>query len=198
MDWCPSAEAHVRLPKKIRCWRVRHDRSLSVHHDIPSPCRYHERPVGDRILQRSISTHQHRVMSSPPSNTTLPNSDLEAIPAEATAIETIHHELQQDEQPDESANSAKKKPLTAKQAAKLDPSTSTKACDQCGKPSDVLIRCRKDESEKWFLLCPGNCWKDASGGKVDGTPDTPWYRYGGVWKNKKAATSGKKPKHVPS
>ncbi|KAI5454370.1 hypothetical protein NCC49_004425 [Naganishia albida] len=92
----------------------------------------------------------------------------------------------------------KKKPLTAKQAAKLDPGTSTKKCEQCGKPSDVLIRCRKDETEKWFLLCPGKCWKEASGGKVDGTKDTPWYRYGGVWKNKKAATSGKKPKHVPS
>lgn len=95
-------------------------------------------------------------------------------------------------------SSSKKKPLTAKQAAKLDPSTSTKLCERCGKPSDVLIRCRKDETEKWFLLCPGKCWKEASGGKVDGTAETPFYRYGGVWKNKKAATSGKKPKHVPS
>lgn len=107
---------------------------------------------------------------------------------------TIHNE----DQSTENTTPGKKKPLTAKQAAKLDPSTSTKKCEQCGKPSDVLIRCRKDETEKWFLLCPGKCWKEASGGKVDGTKDTPWYRYGGVWKNKKAATSGKKPKHVPS
>ncbi|KAJ9115227.1 hypothetical protein QFC20_001094 [Naganishia adeliensis] len=101
-----------------------------------------------------------------------------------------------EDQSTENPTASKKKPLTAKQAAKLDPSTSTKKCEQCGKPSDVLIRCRKDETEKWFLLCPGTCWKEASGGKVDGTKDTPWYRYGGVWKNKKAATSGKKPKHT--
>lgn len=103
----------------------------------------------------------------------------------------------EDCQADESP-AKKKKPLTAKQAAKLDPSTSTKLCEGCGKPSDVLIRCRKDDTEKWYLLCPGKCWKEASGGKVDGTAETPFYRYGGVWKNKKAATSGKKPKHVLS
>jgi hypothetical protein len=35
---------------------------------------------------------------------------------------------------------------------------------------------------------------EASGGIVDGTKDRPDYRYGGVWKNKKGAVSGKKPK----
>lgn len=103
----------------------------------------------------------------------------------------------EDHQADESP-ADKKKPLTAKQAAKLDPSTSTKLCEGCGKPNDVLIRCRRDDTETWYLLCPGKCWKEASGGKVDGTAETPFYRYGGVWKNKKAATSGKKPKHVLS
>jgi hypothetical protein len=108
-----------------------------------------------------------------------------------------HEEPAADDQTAKDRSASKKKPLTAKQAAKLDPGTSTKLCEGCGKPSDVLIRCRKDETEKWFLLCPGRCWKEASGGKVDGTAETPFYRYGGVWKNKKAATSGKKPKHVP-
>jgi hypothetical protein len=108
-----------------------------------------------------------------------------------------HEEPAAADQTAKERSSSKKKPLTAKQAAKLDPGTSTKLCEGCGKPSDVLIRCRKDETEKWFLLCPGKCWKEASGGKVDGTAETPFYRYGGVWKNKKAATSGKKPKHVP-
>ena len=109
-----------------------------------------------------------------------------------------HGEISSEDDGTNLSSIKKKKPLTAKQAAKLDPGTSTKLCEGCGKPSDVLIRCRKDDTDKWYLLCPGKCWKEASGGKVDGTADTPFYRYGGVWKNKKAATSGKKPKHVPS
>lgn len=35
---------------------------------------------------------------------------------------------------------------------------------------------------------------EASGGVVDGAQGKVHYRYGGVWKNKKGAVSGKKPK----
>ena len=35
---------------------------------------------------------------------------------------------------------------------------------------------------------------EASGGVVDGAQGKAHYRYGGVWKNKKGAVSGKKPK----
>jgi hypothetical protein len=43
----------------------------------------------------------------------------------------------------------------------------------------------------------GACWQRASGGEVDGTRDTPHYRYGGLWKNHHAAMlsgRGKVPK----
>ncbi|THV45284.1 hypothetical protein BGAL_0507g00090 [Botrytis galanthina] len=35
------------------------------------------------------------------------------------------------------------------------------------------------------------CWKDVSGGKVDGDGKHPEYRYGGMWKNKHEAVSAK-------
>ena len=43
-------------------------------------------------------------------------------------------------------------------------------------------------------MCTGKCWKQVSGGETDGTPDTPYYTYGGMWKNKVAGVSAKKPK----
>ena len=36
------------------------------------------------------------------------------------------------------------------------------------------------------MLC-GKCWRDASGGVPDGDADHPHYRYGGLWKNRRAA-----------
>ena len=74
------------------------------------------------------------------------------------------------------------------------PSAYQKACSLCQKPRDVLLRCRVDETEQWHSICTGKCWKDVSGGVVDGSEDYPFYKYGGVWKNKHAGTSGKKPK----
>jgi hypothetical protein len=103
-----------------------------------------------------------------------------------------------------------KKPLTARQTRKVDPSTSSKPCDRCQTLSNVLIRCQTrafdgsiddpnagDGDGKWYLLCPGKCWMIASGGGVvDGSDEArkTGYRYGGSWKNKKGAFSAKKPK----
>lgn len=74
------------------------------------------------------------------------------------------------------------------------PSFYRKACDLCQVPKDVLVRCRIDESLQWHFVCTGKCWKEVSGGVVDGTEDKPHYVYGGMWKNKHAGVSAKKPK----
>lgn len=180
--WCSSSidqSTHFRLPRSLVHFR------LSTRFISASP--------------PTLAMH----FESTPSPADDNHQDLELSDGSAVDIAGSESRLQdnaaqKDDQRTGVPTASNKKPLTAKQAAKVDPSTSTKICDQCGKPSDVLIRCQKDDTQKWFLLCPGKCWKEASGGKVDGTKDTPWYRYGGVWKNKKAAASGKKPKHVAS
>lgn len=60
-----------------------------------------------------------------------------------------------------------------------------KPCDICNRSVDLLVRCTCDRSKKWKMLC-GRCWKDASGGVPDGDVDHPYYRYGGLWKNRLA------------
>ena len=83
-----------------------------------------------------------------------------------------------------------------------------KPCTLCEKPCNVRIvslrekshipcamvstlttmkRCQIDETGKWHLVCPGKCWKQVSGGVIDGdkSDDHKFYRYGGVWKNSK-------------
>lgn len=74
------------------------------------------------------------------------------------------------------------------------PSAYSKLCDLCNKPNDVLVRCQIDESQKWHFVCTKKCWKNVSGGAVDRTLDKPFYKYGGMWKNKHAGVSAKKPK----
>ena len=59
---------------------------------------------------------------------------------------------------------------------------------------DVLVRCRIDETLIWHLVCTSKCWKQVSGGEIDGGPDRLYYQYGGMWKNKLAGVSAKKPK----
>lgn len=75
------------------------------------------------------------------------------------------------------------------------PSAYRKACDICQKPRDVLVRCRIDETQRWHFVCTGSCWKGVSDGVVDGTENTPAYKYGGMWKNRHAGVSAKKPKN---
>ena len=75
----------------------------------------------------------------------------------------------------------------------VSPSNYRKSCDLCKVPKDVLIRCRTDETLTWHFVCPGRCWRSVSGGEVDG-PNYPLYTYGGMWKNRHAGVSAKKPK----
>lgn len=74
------------------------------------------------------------------------------------------------------------------------PSTYRKPCDLCHAPNDVLVRCSIDDTSTWYFVCTKICWKKVSGGAIDGGPDHPYYRYGGMWKNKHANVSAKKPK----
>lgn len=68
----------------------------------------------------------------------------------------------------------------------------SKPCTLCSTPRDVLVRCQIDQSGKWQFVCPSKCWQQVSGGKIDGDPNHPYYRYGGMWKNKHEAVSAKK------
>ena len=74
------------------------------------------------------------------------------------------------------------------------PSAYRKACDLCYTPNDVLVRCQIEKTGAWHFVCTKKCWKDVSGGVVDGDSDHPHYKYGGMWKNKHAGVSAKKPK----
>lgn len=91
--------------------------------------------------------------------------------------------------PDGSTASAKSKVSKRNNS----PSSHRKPCDLCHRPKDVLVRCRIDETLEWKLVCTSKCWKQVSGGEIDG-PDYPYYKYGGMWKNKHAGVSAKKPK----
>ncbi|CAF9931742.1 MAG: hypothetical protein HETSPECPRED_008183 [Heterodermia speciosa] len=85
---------------------------------------------------------------------------------------------------------------TTKKASKRSnsPSSHRKPCDLCYKMCDVLVRCRIDETLIWHLVCTSKCWKQVSGGEIDGGPGKSYYQYGGMWKNKLAGVSAKKPK----
>ncbi|KAK9828493.1 hypothetical protein WJX72_000316 [[Myrmecia] bisecta] len=87
---------------------------------------------------------------------------------------------------DRAARKATKKQLKAERRAVREgrpPETyGQKECDLCHQLKDLLIRCQVDKTEAWHMVC-GKCWKDVSGGVVDGDDDHPLYRYGGLWKN---------------
>lgn len=74
------------------------------------------------------------------------------------------------------------------------PSAYRKPCDLCHTPNDVLVRCSIDDTLAWYFVCTKVCWRKVSGGVIDGSPNHPYYRYGGMWKNKHAGVSAKKPK----
>ena len=42
----------------------------------------------------------------------------------------------------------------------------------CKKDKDLLIRCMIDDTNKWYMVC-GKCWKNVSGGVVDGDSNHP-------------------------
>jgi hypothetical protein len=78
----------------------------------------------------------------------------------------------------------KKQERRAQRQGRGDPSAGQKQCDMCDKKVDLLIRCTYDESQQWKMVC-GKCWKIASGGVVDGDGSHPYYKYGGLWKNRR-------------
>ena len=63
-----------------------------------------------------------------------------------------------------------------------------KPCMMCQRPVDVLIRCTIDVTAKWNMVC-GKCWNKVSGGVVDGDDEHPFYRYGGLWRNRHVRSS---------
>ena len=85
---------------------------------------------------------------------------------------------------------------TSKKSSKrnISPSAYHKACTLCAVPANVLVRCQIENSGIWHFVCPGKCWKQVSGGIIDGDETHPHYKYGGMWKNKHAGVSAKKPK----
>lgn len=91
--------------------------------------------------------------------------------------------------------SPKSPPSATSNSSKRDisPSSFRKPCDLCHAPKDVLVRCRIDHTQEWRFVCTGKCWRQVSGGEIDG-PNKPFYQYGGMWKNKHAGVSAKKPK----
>jgi len=88
---------------------------------------------------------------------------------------------------------AKEKRKASKKAAKAarraqregrgDPTAGNKPCHLCDKSVDLLIRCQVDASLEWKMVC--KCWHSVSGGVVDGDAAHPYYRYGGLWKNRR-------------
>jgi hypothetical protein len=88
---------------------------------------------------------------------------------------------------------ALKKAIKAERRAQLegrgDPSAGQKSCDMCCKSVDLLIRCMYEQGQvDWKMVC-GKCWNVASGGVADGDSNHPHYRYGGLWKNRRAPTA---------
>ena len=81
----------------------------------------------------------------------------------------------------------KKAERRAQREGRGDPSAGQKQCTICKKSVNLLIRCQYDKSAQWGMVC-GKCWQNVSGGVVDGDKDHPYYRYGGLWKNRRAQT----------
>ena len=96
---------------------------------------------------------------------------------------------------EESALDTKTKPAQSRRRS-VSPSAFRKNCDICKSPNDVLVRCQIDKTNVWHFVCTKRCWKQVSGGVIDGSVDHPYYKYGGMWKNKHALVSAKKPKRA--
>lgn len=60
-----------------------------------------------------------------------------------------------------------------------------KVCNLCLNSVNLLVRCQTDSTRIWRMVCD-KCWKVVSGGVADGDGNHPYYRYGGLWKNRKA------------
>ena len=67
------------------------------------------------------------------------------------------------------------------------PKTGQKNCDLFRRSTDLLIRCIVTAETNWVMVC-GKCWNlpTVANGVVDGDSTNPHYRYGGLWKNRRA------------
>lgn len=81
----------------------------------------------------------------------------------------------------------KKAERRAQREGRGDPTAGQKQCTLCSKSVNLLIRCTHDKSGEWGMVC-GKCWNEVSGGVPDGDDAHPHYRYGGLWKNRRAQT----------
>lgn len=82
------------------------------------------------------------------------------------------------------AKKAMKAARRAQREGRGDRSAGRKSCDVCTKSVDMLVRCQIDSTLQWKMVC-GRCWHGVSGGVVDGDAAHPYYRYGGLWKNRR-------------
>ncbi|KAL7514321.1 hypothetical protein ACHAXN_011491 [Cyclotella atomus] len=107
---------------------------------------------------------------------------------EASDQDHAHNELDDHGDPKARRKAEKKKMKAMRRAQREgrgDPSAGQKQCTICSKSVNLLIRCTYDSTEEWGMVC-GKCWNDVSGGVVDGDAAHPHYRYGGLWKNRRA------------
>jgi hypothetical protein len=65
--------------------------------------------------------------------------------------------------------------------------TGQKNCHLCSRSVNLLIRCSLTPKTHWVMVC-GKCWHlpSVANGVVDGDATNPDYRYGGLWKNRRA------------
>jgi len=102
--------------------------------------------------------------------------------------ETAPTESDDETAPTESDRKSAKKAMKAARRAKREgKSDGRKPCDLCGRPVDLLVRCRVDETRAWRMVC-GTCWHSVSGGVPDGDALHPHYQYGGLWRNRARRT----------
>jgi hypothetical protein len=107
--------------------------------------------------------------------------------------EESNHSEENDDLPDDPKERSKiirkrekKARKAARRAQRSDPTAGQKPCDMCDKSVNLLIRCMYEPHQlDWKMVC-GKCWNVASGGVVDGDANHPHYRYGGLWKNRRA------------
>ena len=116
--------------------------------------------------------------------------DYQTMTSQNTKINESEDEYEEDQYSDSKARrKAEKKRMKAERHAqregKGNPTAGQKQCTICSKSVDLLIRCQYDVTEQWGMVC-GKCWNDVSGGVVDGDAAHPYYRYGGLWKNRRA------------
>jgi len=102
-----------------------------------------------------------------------------------TSVDNLQDPKEKAKAERKAAKRAKKAARRAQREGRGDPSAGQKKCDMCGKSVILLIRCTYDASGEWKMVC-GKCWNIASGGVIDGDAQHPHYRYGGLWKNRRA------------